>query len=109
MAHAGGFVAGALSVGALALIRPELLKFEYIETPEDDTEAYRQQLAEIYAAIEKYRFDTAQHRIEQAMATYGEEFELLLLQYNLLKLRRNRPGLRALRKFCAMKVRQTKT
>ena len=98
MAHAGGFVAGALSVGALAFVRPELLKFEYIETPEDDTEPYRQQLAEIYAAIEKYRFDTAQHRIEQAIATYGEEFELLLLQYNLLKLRKNKTWLASLKK-----------
>ena len=96
MAHAGGFLAGAVSVGALSYFRPELLKLDYLEAPDDDTEHYRQQLADIYDALEKYRFDTAFHRIEQTIEEHGDQFELLLLRHNLLKLKRNRTWLQSL-------------
>ncbi|MEK9711090.1 MAG: rhomboid family intramembrane serine protease [Thalassolituus sp.] len=89
MAHAGGFIAGGVLVGALAYFRPGVLNTQYLEQTEDDGAVYRKHLADIYDALEKYRFDTAFHRIQHAIEEYGNEFELLLLRHNILKLKKS--------------------
>ncbi len=101
MAHAGGFVAGAISLGVLAYWRPSILKLEYIDTPDDDSEQGRQQLAGIYDALEKYRFDTALQRTEQALNEQGDNFELLNIRQNILKLTKNKTWLKSLERILA--------
>ncbi len=88
LAHAGGFVAGALLIGITAVIKPSVLNTDYLEESDDDTDPYRETLAAIYSALEKYRFDTAKRLITTAIKEYGPHFELLLLRHNLLKINR---------------------
>lgn len=96
MAHVGGFIAGGISIGILAVFRPGILNTDYLESPEDEDEPYRLQLADIYAALEKYRFDQAYRLVQQAIKTHGQEFELLLLRHNLLKIRGGEPWQKSL-------------
>lgn len=92
IAHAGGFVVGGILVGGLAYFRPGVLNIDYIEATDDDS-SYRKQLADIYDALEKYRFETAFHRIQRSIEEHGNEFELLLLRHNILKLKKTRSWL----------------
>ncbi|MAR00067.1 MAG: hypothetical protein CMI00_05955 [Oceanospirillaceae bacterium] len=88
MAHVGGFVAGGVLIGLLAAFRPGILNTEYLESPQDDGEAARQQMSDIYNALEKYRFEQAYRLIQQALKDQGPRFELLFLRHNLLKIRK---------------------
>lgn len=87
MAHAGGFVAGAVLVAVLAIFRRGVLNSEYLQQADDAVDPYRKALADIYDAIEKYRFDSAEKLVHQAITEHGKYFELQLLQFNLLKLK----------------------
>ena len=96
MAHVGGFVAGGMLIGLLAAFRPGIMNTEYLESPEDEGEPYRQQLAGIYAALEKYRFEHAYKLIQEAINEHGQLFELLLLRHKLLKIRQGEPWQKSL-------------
>lgn len=96
MAHVGGFIAGGISIGILAAFRPGILNTDYLESPQDEDEPYRQQLSDIYAALEKYRFEQAYRLIQQALKDHGQTFELMWLRHNLLKLRGGEPWQKSL-------------
>nr|WP_296983063.1 MULTISPECIES: rhomboid family intramembrane serine protease [unclassified Thalassolituus]MAK92612.1 hypothetical protein [Thalassolituus sp.]MAS26302.1 hypothetical protein [Oceanospirillaceae bacterium]MAY01002.1 hypothetical protein [Oceanospirillaceae bacterium]MBL34639.1 hypothetical protein [Oceanospirillaceae bacterium]MBS52491.1 hypothetical protein [Oceanospirillaceae bacterium] len=88
MAHAGGFVAGAVLIGLTVAVKPSVLNTDYLEESDDEVDPYRETMAQIYSALEKYRFDSASRLIESAIEEYGEHFDLLLLRHNLLKINR---------------------
>jgi len=90
MAHAGGFVAGSLLIALTAVFKPSVLNNEYLEASDNDEDPYRKLLAEIYDALEKYRFDTAGRLVQKAIKDYGSSFELLLIRHNLLKIARGK-------------------
>ena len=95
LAHAGGFVAGAVLVALTAMFRPGVLNSEYLQQADDAVDPYRKALVDIYDAIEKYRFDSAEKLVQQAIAEHGDYFELQLLQFNLLKLKGGAPLIEA--------------
>lgn len=86
MAHAGGFVAGAVLIFATALVRPAILNSAYLDEAQDSVDSYRQALADIYEAMEKYRFESAEKLVQEAIAQYGNIFQLQMLQLNLKRL-----------------------
>jgi membrane associated rhomboid family serine protease len=87
MAHAGGFVAGALLIGIAWLMNRSLFNDDYINNDQAIDPA-QQQLAEIYEAIEKFRFDRALQLVNALIAAQGNRFELAMIRYNLLKIER---------------------
>lgn len=85
MAHAGGFIAGALLIAALIIFKRELLNEEYIEENQSiDTD--RQGLAEIHRHLDNYKFSLALKTLEQEIKNKGEQFDLLLLRFKICKL-----------------------
>ena len=103
MAHAGGFVAGALLIALTAAFKPSVLDTDYLESSDDDIDPYRKALADIYDALEKYRFDSAGRLLQEAINEYGERFELLLLRHNLLKIHRGEAWQKSLNRILLVK------
>lgn len=87
MAHAGGFIAGALLIGGALLLNRNMLNVDYIEGDES-LDPDQQRLAEIYEAIEKFQFDKALTGVNQIIAQKGKNFDLAIVKYNLLKIQR---------------------
>ncbi|MEN0036225.1 MAG: rhomboid family intramembrane serine protease [Cellvibrio sp.] len=87
MAHAGGFVAGALLIGLAWLLNRSMFNSKYIETDQKIDPA-QQQLADIYEAIEKFRFDKALALVDALIKEQGLRFDLAMIRYNLLKISR---------------------
>lgn len=87
MAHAGGFVTGAVLIGGALLFNRNILNREYIE--EDQTLDPRQkELADIYEDIEKFRFEKALEKVDLLINEKGMDFDLGVIRYNLLKISR---------------------
>lgn len=86
MAHAGGFVMGALLMLINHKVSPKSVNIEYIET-DQTIDPYQQALAIIYTDIENFRFDSAFKNTQGIIAQYGANFRTLALQAQLAKLR----------------------
>lgn len=87
MAHAGGFIAGALLIGAAWLLNRSLFNDDYINN-EQGVDPAQKTMAEIYEAIEKFRFERALQLVDGLIAAQGNQFELVMIRYNLLKIER---------------------
>ncbi|WP_052417312.1 rhomboid family intramembrane serine protease [Cellvibrio mixtus] len=87
MAHAGGFVAGAVLIGLAWLFNRSVFNTEYIES-EQIANPRQQQLAEIYENIERFRFEKALALVNELISQQGQDFELETIRYNLLKIGR---------------------
>ena len=87
MAHAGGFVAGALLIGIAWLFNRNTLNTQYIEA-DQTVDPRQQQLADIYAAIEKHRFEQALALVDALIQEKGLTFDVAMIRYNLLKISR---------------------
>lgn len=85
MAHAGGFVAGAALIAIAILLNRSMLNTEYIEA-DSSVDPRQQKLAEIYEAIEKFRFERALAGVEELIRSYSLTFDLAMLRYNILKI-----------------------
>lgn len=85
MGHVGGFLGGALCIGIAYALNKSVLNTEYIDR--DELVAPRQQaLADIYAAIERFRFERAFELVDAQIARDGIDFQLAQLRYNLLRI-----------------------
>jgi membrane associated rhomboid family serine protease len=88
MAHAGGFVAGALLIGVAWLLNRNMLNTEYIDA-DQTIDPHQQALADIYSAIEKHQFERALGLVDALIVVHGIDFDLAIIRYNLLKISRN--------------------
>lgn len=87
MAHAGGFVAGALLIGVAWLLNRDMFNTQYIET-DQTIDPRQQQLADIYGAIERHRFDQALVLVDALIKEKGLVFDVAMIRYNILKISR---------------------
>ncbi len=87
MAHAGGFVTGALLIGMAWLINRSIFNDDYINN-DQSVDPIQKPMAEIYEAIEKFRFERALQLVDALIAEKGKQFELMMIRYNLLKIER---------------------
>ena len=87
MAHAGGFVAGAFLIGIAWLLNRKMFNTQYIET-DQTIDPRQQQLADIYVAIEKHRFEQALALVDALIKEKGLTFDVAMIRYNLLKISR---------------------
>jgi len=85
LAHAGGFIVGALQIGLLIQLKPGLLNDDYIEK-DQSIDPKQQKLAAIYQALEKLRFSRALGRLTEYLEQNPDEFELQRLKHELLCL-----------------------
>jgi membrane associated rhomboid family serine protease len=84
LAHAGGFVSGALSMLALHYFKPEKINNEYIE--EDQTiDPARQERAIFFQLIERMQFNAAKKQAEKIKANGAMDLSVALLRYNILR------------------------
>ncbi len=90
MAHAGGFVAGAVLIGFTWFFNRSVFNTDYIES-DQQASPHQQQLADIYESIEKLRFEKALSLVNELIQQQGVDFELALVRYNLLKIFRGEP------------------
>lgn len=101
MAHAGGFIAGAVLIGVAILLNRSMLNTTYIET-DNTIDPQQQKLAEIYDAIGKFRFERALASVNELIKTQGLSFELAVIRYNLLKINRGDEYLAAIVSLLSM-------
>lgn len=87
MAHAGGFVTGALVIGLLLLLKPQVLNREYLDSDET-LDPKQDALAEIYDAIQRLSFDRALALTDSYCQRFSAESEIAQIRYNLLRLQR---------------------
>jgi len=87
MAHAGGFVAGALLIGGALLVNRAMLNTSYIEE-DQSVDPHQEKLADIYEAIERHRFDRALVAVDTLIKERGLNFNVAMIRYNLLKISR---------------------
>jgi membrane associated rhomboid family serine protease len=87
MAHAGGFVTGALLIGVAWLMNRSLFNDDYINN-DQSIDSAQKTMAEIYEAIEKFRFERALQLVDALIAEKGNQFEWAMIRYNLLKIQR---------------------
>jgi hypothetical protein len=85
MAHAGGFISGALTIGGLLHYYPSLFNQDYIEEDQDHNPR-QEALAIIYKQVERYQFKEAYGALNEFITQYGSNFDLSLLRYNLGKI-----------------------
>jgi len=86
MAHAGGFVMGALLMFVSQWLSPKSIDVEYIET-DQSIDPYQEALALVYTDIENFRFDSAYKNTQALIAQHGENFRNLALLAQLAQLR----------------------
>ncbi|MBR9884090.1 MAG: rhomboid family intramembrane serine protease, partial [Oceanospirillales bacterium] len=98
MAHAGGFVAGAVLIGLAMLFNKNAVNEAYIEQDQDLTHRNKT-LAEIYRAIELLRFDDAHKQLASLIEREGVDYLLARIRYNLDKIKRGEPFIPS---FCAL-------
>lgn len=87
MAHAGGFLAGAVLIGLAWVMNRSLFNDDYINS-DQTINPEQKALAEIYEAIEKFRFERALQLVDAQIAQKGNQFDLAMIRYNLLKIER---------------------
>lgn len=88
MAHAGGLITGGIAIGILYKLTPEKFNVEYIE--KDQTEnPIQQDLAALYKAMENFSFSSALTLSNEIIEKYGQNTEIQLLRYQLLKVEKN--------------------
>ncbi|WP_196140200.1 rhomboid family intramembrane serine protease [Aliikangiella sp. G2MR2-5] len=85
MAHAGGFIAGAIIIFTYQIINPDGINEDYLDAEPDD-DPQREKLAKYYDLVEKYQFGSALKLLDEVIKQKGPDFDLLMLRYNLLKL-----------------------
>ena len=88
MAHAGGFIAGALAMIVTYLINPKLFNIEYIEEDQSLPQVQKD-MGVVNDFISKFKFQSAEKALDSVMKKYGENFDRLILKYNLQKLLSN--------------------
>ncbi|BFM13492.1 hypothetical protein R50072_36450 [Simiduia litorea] len=86
MAHAGGFVMGALLMFVSQWLSPKSIDVEYIET-DQSLDPYQEALAGVFTDIENFRFDSAYKNTQALITQYGENFRNLALLAQLAQLR----------------------
>ena len=86
MAHAGGFVAGAILIGLSMAFNRNTINDDYIEQ-EQGISPRNQALADIYSAIENLQFDYARKQLSELIEREGLDFELAKIRYNLDKIK----------------------
>jgi membrane associated rhomboid family serine protease len=84
MAHAAGFVAGAVLIALVLLLRPKAVDEEYIEE-DQSVDPARVARAGIYEEIGRYRFDLARRRLDALREVEGDSFELRRLAQQLFE------------------------
>ncbi len=87
MAHAGGIIAGSLLMLISTFLDPKARNQEYIDE-DQDYNPYREKLAKVYACIESCRFESAYTVLGELVKEQGLIFELAIIRYNLLKLKK---------------------
>jgi membrane associated rhomboid family serine protease len=85
LAHAGGFLLGALQIGILILLKPELLNEEYIEE-DQSIDPKQQQLNAIYQALNKFQFQRALKGLNEQLKQEPDNFELQRVKHQILKM-----------------------
>lgn len=90
MAHAGGFVAGAVFILVTQFFKPATFNEEYLES-ESDADPRRGLMAKYYSQVGSYQFVPALKTLDKIIQDFGIDFDLLLLRYNLLKLSPGKP------------------
>ncbi|MBV1788231.1 rhomboid family intramembrane serine protease [Marinobacterium sp. D7] len=98
MAHAGGFVAGALLIGLAMLFGRNAVDEAYVEQEQGPSQRNKG-LAEVYRTIEALRFDEAIKQLVALVERVGNDFELARVRYNLEKIKR---GEQFVPSFCAL-------
>lgn len=86
MAHAGGFVSGAILMAATFLFSPKQVNEEYVEQDQNAADPMQEKLAKVYDAIGSYQFSSAQKQVQSLIDEFGSKFELIVLKYNLAKI-----------------------
>lgn len=85
MAHLGGFIAGALCIGALLWLKPELLNKTYIEQ-DDSIDPARENYANILQSVESFHFNKALQDIETELEKQEDCVNNMALQALKIKL-----------------------
>lgn len=86
MAHAGGFITGALLMLANHKFSPTSIDTDYVET-DQTIDPLQKNLAVIQSDIENFRFDSAFKNTQAAIVEHGQLFELLNMQRQLAQLK----------------------
>jgi len=102
MAHAGGFVAGALLIALAMLFGRNAVNEEYVQQ-EQGLSPRNKGLAEVYRAIEALRFDDAIKQLAALVERVGNDFQLARVRYNLEKIKR---GEQFVPSFCALMMQR---
>ena len=84
MAHAGGFVGGAILTLAVHFIRPSLINREYV-FEDQSSDPRREARAEFYKLVEEVNFPAALKQLAEIKQQFGLDFELLLQRFNLTR------------------------
>lgn len=82
MAHAGGFGCGALLLGFIYKLRPQLINTDYVEE-DQSIEPEREARAKIFAYVEQGAFAKAISSITHYNKEFGRDFELSTLALKL--------------------------
>lgn len=85
MAHAGGFIAGAVLIGLSLLLKPQLINHSYVEE-DQDSNPYQEDLAKAYRQLESFQFQPALKSLDSMTERYGINPELAWLRCNILKI-----------------------
>jgi len=89
MAHAGGIAAGAILIGVSLLFDKNMLDYKYIEE-DQKISAYDKALAQIFKSIGNMRFDLALKQTATLMQSHKNDFELILVRFNLEKIKKGK-------------------
>lgn len=89
MAHAGGFIVGAVLMAGTLLLNPKLLNQEYIEE-DQSTDPQREMLNKVYLAIENFQFKIALDSLNELIKEHGLKFDYALLRLNIFRLARSK-------------------
>ncbi|GAB1255620.1 rhomboid family intramembrane serine protease [Aurantivibrio plasticivorans] len=103
MAHAGGFLGGAILIAVNQMFFPASINEEYIET-DQKVNPYQDRLSKVYRAIENYQFASAIKALNDIIEEYGLDFRLARLQYNLTKISKGEDYTRIAKKLLIMKA-----
>lgn len=85
MAHAGGFVSGAIMTLAVHYLKPQLIDRQYVEE-DQSIDPQREARAQLYQLVEETKFQTALKQLDSIEQRYGTDFELQLLRFNLQRI-----------------------
>jgi membrane associated rhomboid family serine protease len=85
MAHAGGFIAGALLISVSLWINPQTVNEEYVEAEQGNND-YQKKLAKVYIAIESFQFSSALKQVEAMIDEFGLDYKLATIRYNVGKI-----------------------